>query len=158
MTNTTNHSDGTNTTGATGDTNASGTNFSYASPQLGPRRDKPLDSHLFVPDEREGVSHVLVQTGYPVWNLIAAWMASNYDDEQVLTDYSDMPRAEWETTKRYYLDHKLFIDARIVLNSEPYAEDDVPPMASADEYYAYLIRQEAEEAAQDTEQSTQGTR
>jgi uncharacterized protein (DUF433 family) len=101
---------------------------------------------------------VLVQTGYSVWNLIAAWMASNYDDEQVLEDYSDMPREEWEAAKQYYLDHKLLIDARIILNSEPFAKDDVPPMASADEYYAYLIRQEAEEAAWGTDQPAQGAR
>jgi uncharacterized protein (DUF433 family) len=158
MTNMTDHDDGTNTAGTTGGSEAGGTIFTYTSPHLRPRRDKPLDPHLFIPDEREGVSHVHVQTGYPVWNLIAAWMASNYDDEQVLADYSDMPRAEWEAAKRYYLAHKLFIDARIVLNSEPYAEDDVPPMASADEYYAYLIRQEAEEAARDTNTSAQGAR
>lgn len=131
MTNTTNHSDSTNTAGTTR-----------------PRK-KPLDPHLF--SGPKGVADdVRVQTGYPIWNLIAAWMASNYDDEEIIEGYAPMPREEWEAAKRYYADHKAFIDARIVANSQPAADDDVPPMRTADEYFVYLAERAAEETAADT--------
>ncbi len=100
---------------------------------------KPLSPQLFS-GPMGTVDDVRVQTGYPIWNLIGAWMAANFDDEEVLAGYSPMPREEWEAAKQYYLDHKLFIDARILSNSQPAADDDVPPMHTADEYFAWLDR------------------
>jgi uncharacterized protein (DUF433 family) len=98
---------------------------------------KPLNPHLFA-GAKGTVDDVRVQTGYPVWNLIETWMVGNFDDNEVLAGYSDMPREEWEAAKQYYLDHKAFIDARILTNSQPAADDDVPPMRTADEYFAWL--------------------
>lgn len=98
---------------------------------------KPLDEHLFV-GSRGTVDDVRVQTGYPIRYLIGAWMASNYDDDEVIAGYADMPREEWEAAKRYYFDHKIVFDARIITDSQPGAEEDVPPMTSVEEYFAWL--------------------
>jgi uncharacterized protein (DUF433 family) len=98
---------------------------------------KPLDPHLFSGPQGTA-DDVRVQTGYPVWNLIALWRATGENDDEVLTGYGDMPREEWEAAKRYYLDHKPFIDARIIANSQPAADDDVPPLQTADDYFAWL--------------------
>ena len=97
----------------------------------------PLDSHL-VSGPKGTADDVRVQTGDPIWNLIDLWVAGGYRDEVVFEGYADMPREEWEAAKRYYLDHKPFIDARIVANSQPLAEDVVPRFTTADEYFAYL--------------------
>lgn len=105
-----------------------------------PHKKKPLDPHLFANDDA-GVDDVLVQTGYPVWNLIGAWIAAGYDDDAVLAGYSDMPREEWEAAKRYYQDHKIIFDARIISNTQPYADDDTPPLHTAEDYFAWLAQQ-----------------
>src|SRR5579872_3777004 len=87
---------------------------------------KPLDQRLFV-GSRGTVDDVRVQTGYPVWNLISQWISGGHDENEVFAAYEDMPREEWEAAKQYYLDHKLFIDARILSNTQPAVDDDVPP-------------------------------
>ena len=100
-------------------------------------KKKPLDPHLFS-GPNGTADDVRVQSGYPVWNLIEAWMTAGYDDSTVAESYSDMPVAEWQAAKQYYLDHKPFIDARIIANIQPAADDDVPAMQTADEYFAWL--------------------
>ena len=110
---------------------------------------KPLDPHLFV-GSKGTVDDVRVQTGYPIWNLIAAWISSGYDDHDVLDGYSPMPPEEWEAAKRYYADHKIIIDARIIANSQPGADDDVPPMRTVEEFYSWLLRDSDKDTPQDT--------
>jgi uncharacterized protein (DUF433 family) len=105
---------------------------------------KPLDPHLFS-GAKGTVDDVRVQTGYPIWNLVDAWMGANYDDNVVLEAYSDMPREEWEAAKRYYLDHKPIIDARIIANTQPFADDDTPPFRTTDDYFAWLMRDSGKE-------------
>ena len=100
----------------------------------------PLDPQLFSgPKGTAGDVHV--QTGYPIWNLIAQWQAEQFNDEAVLAAYDDMPRTEWEAAKRYYQTHKPFIDARIIINTQPAADDTVPVLHTADEYFAWLATQ-----------------
>ena len=77
-------------------TDTTNNNTTYTAPGK-----KPLDPHLFV-GSKGTVDDVRVQTGYPVWNLIAAWISSGYDDQDVLDGYSPMPPEEWEAAKRYY--------------------------------------------------------
>jgi uncharacterized protein (DUF433 family) len=110
---------------------------------------KPLDPHLFS-GSKGTVDAVRVQTGYPIWNLIAAWIASGYDDPDVLDGYSPMTAEAWEAAKRYYADHKTIIDARIIANSQPGAEDDVPPMQTVEEFYSWLMRDSDRDASQGT--------
>lgn len=105
---------------------------------------KPLDPHLFSGPEGTA-DDVRVQTGYPVWNLIELWMAANYNDATVFEGYADLPTDEWEAAKRYYREHKPFIDARIIANSQPAADDDVPAVQTPDEYFAYLARRNQQE-------------
>ena len=78
---------------------------------------QPLDALLF-PGPANTASDMHVQSGYPIWNLIANWMAHQYDDQQVITDYSLDP-AEWLAAKTFYFQHKAMIDAKIILNQEP---------------------------------------
>jgi uncharacterized protein (DUF433 family) len=111
---------------------------------------KPLDPHLFSGPQGTA-DDVRVQTGYPVWNLIELWRTSGENDDEVLAGYSDMPHEEWEAAKCYYLEHKPFIDARIIANSQPAADDDVPPMQTADDYFAWLAtRDDDRETSSDT--------
>lgn len=114
------------------------TTITFASER--PQKKKPLDPHLFA-NEQDSVDAVLVQTGYPIWNLIGAWIAAAYDDNAVLAGYSDMPREEWEAAKQYYLDHKIIFDARIIGNTQPYADDDTPPLRTVEDYFAWLASQ-----------------
>jgi uncharacterized protein (DUF433 family) len=100
---------------------------------------KPLDPHLFS-GPMGTADDVRVQSGYPVWNLIELWMVANYNDDEVFAGYSDMPREEWEAAKHYYLAHKPVLDARIIANSQPAADDDVPAMQTADEYFRWLAQ------------------
>ena len=52
-----------------------------------------------------------------------------------------MPPEEWEAAKRYYLDHKTIIDARIIANSQPgVSRRRSPPMQTVEEYYSWLMR------------------
>jgi len=111
---------------------------------------KPLDPHLFS-GSKGTVDDVRVQTGYPIWNLIAAWISSGYDDQEVIEGYSPMPAEEGDAAKRYYMDHKIIIDARIIANSQPGAEDDVPPMRTAEEFYSWLMRDSDTDASQATQ-------
>lgn len=103
---------------------------------------KALDPSLTA-GSRGTVDDVRVRTGYPVWNLIGTWIAAHYDDDAVLAGYTDMPREEWEAAKRYYLDHKIIFDAKLIVNSQPAADDDVPRMQTVDEYFAWLERTSA---------------
>jgi len=114
---------------------------SYATDPRGkPFKKKPLDACL-LSGPKGTADDVRVQTGYTVWTLIAQWQTANYDDDLLLAGYSDMPCEEWEAAKRYYLAHKPFIDARIVINSQPADDDDIPPLRTADEYFAFLSSQ-----------------
>ncbi len=112
---------------------------------------KPLDPHLFS-GSKGTVDDVRVQTGYPVWNLVGMWIASGFDDNEVLAGYSDMPREEWEAAKRYYLTHKPIIDARIIANTQPAADTDVPPLHTVEEYFAWLASNSKTDAGNGTPQ------
>jgi hypothetical protein len=113
---------------------------------------KPLDPNLFV-GSKGTVDDVRVQTGYPIWNLVDIWMGSNYDDNAVYASYSDMPHEEWEAAKRYYLDHKPIIDARIIANTQPYADDDTPPFHTTEDYFAWLMRDSVKENTNGADQN-----
>jgi uncharacterized protein (DUF433 family) len=99
---------------------------------------KPLDPHLFS-GSKGTVDDVRVQSGFPVWNLVDAWIANGYDDEAIIRAYQLDP-AEWAAAKQYYLDHKPIIDARIITNTQPDAEDDVPALRTVEDYFAWLTR------------------
>jgi len=119
-----------------------------------PFKKKPLDPHLFS-GAKGTADDVRVQIGYPIWTLIAQWQAANYSDDLLLAGYPDMPIEEWEAAKRYYRTHKPFIDARMIANSQPSADDDVPPMQTADEYFAYLASQSENGALEGDAQTTE---
>lgn len=97
---------------------------------------KPLDPRLFSGPKGKA-DDVRVQSGYPLWNLIDAWTATGHDDDTVMRDYHLTAR-EWAAAKQYYLDHKPIIDARIILNTQPDAGDDTPPLRTVEEYFAWL--------------------
>ena len=97
---------------------------------------KPLDPHLFN-GAKGTVDDVRVQSGYPLWNLIGAWIGTGYDDAALIHDH-ELDPAEWLAAKQYYLDHKPIIDARIITNSQPDADDDIPPMHTVEEYFSWL--------------------
>lgn len=101
-----------------------------------PWRKKALDPHLLV-SESGTADDVRVRSGYPVWNLVDLWMATSFDDNEVISGYG-ISREEWEAAKQYYLDHKPIIDARIIANTQPDADDDVPPLRSVEECFAWL--------------------
>jgi hypothetical protein len=82
-------------------------------------------------------SDMRVTSGYPIWNLAAAWIAANYADEAVIEGYHLDPR-EWAAAKAYYLDHKPIIDARIILNQQPDDDEDMPPMRTAEDFFAWV--------------------
>ncbi|HKS69575.1 MAG TPA: hypothetical protein VJQ45_04110 [Ktedonobacterales bacterium] len=103
---------------------------------------KPLNQHL-LSGARGTVDDVRVQSGYPIWNLIAAWMSAGYRDDEVLSGYG-ISREEWDAAKSYYFDHKPIIDARIIANSQPAADDDVPPMRTVEEYFTWLLHNSSE--------------
>jgi len=48
------------------------------------------------------VDDVRVQSGYPLWNLVDAWMGAGYEDD-VLTHAYHLDPAEWAAAKQYYL-------------------------------------------------------
>lgn len=97
---------------------------------------KPLDPHLLMGAKRT-VDDVRVQSGYPLWNVIDAWISSGHDDAVVQRDYQ-LTHPAWEAAKQYYLDHKPMIDARIIANTQPDADDDVPALHTVEEYFAWL--------------------
>jgi uncharacterized protein (DUF433 family) len=113
------------------------------------RGKTPLDPHLFS-GPTGAADDVRVQTGYPVWNLIELWRVANGNDAEVFASYGDLPREEWEAAKQYYFAHKPFIDARIIANSQPAADDTVPALQTADEYFAWLASQTVPEHAEPT--------
>jgi hypothetical protein len=100
---------------------------------------KHLDPHLYS-GSKGTVDDVHVQSGYPLWNLVDAWIATGHDDDAILRDYHLDP-AEWTAAKQYYFDHKTIIDARIITNTQPDADDDVPPLRTVEEYFAWLTAQ-----------------
>lgn len=99
---------------------------------------KPLNPHLLI-SQKGTVDDVRVQSGYPIWNLIGTWIATGNNDDEVIAGYG-ISREEWEAAKQYYVDHKPIIDARIITNSQPAADDDIPPVHTVDEYFAWLLR------------------
>lgn len=59
-----------------------------------------------------------------------------------MTGYG-ISQEEWDAAMAYYLDHKPIIDARIISNSQPAADDDVPPLRTVEEYFAWLLHTSA---------------
>lgn len=102
-------------------------------------RKKTLDARL-MSGPAGTVDDVRVQSGYPIWNLIAAWMSSNFNDGAVTAGYA-LPPDEWGAAKSYYRDHKPIIDARIIAASQPADDDDVPALRSVEDYFAWLATQ-----------------
>jgi hypothetical protein len=93
-----------------------------------------------LPGARGTISDMHVQSGYPIWNLAASWIAANYDDAAVIAEYQLDP-AEWAAAKDYYLQYKAVFDARIIINQQP--TDDaanVPPLRSPEEFFAWAAR------------------
>lgn len=108
-----------------------------ATSNMSPRK-KPLDPHLFS-GAKGTADDVRLQSGYPVWNLIGLWQSSGFDDEAVISGYN-ISREEWEAARQYYLDRKPIIDARIIANTQPDADDDVPPLRTVEDYFAWLAQ------------------
>ena len=90
-------------------------------------------------------SDMHVRSGYPIWNLIADWIAQQHSDAAVIQDYQLDP-AEWAAAKQYYLDHRAVIDARIILNQEPYDKEIEPGIATPDDFFAWAERTSATRA------------
>ena len=98
-----------------------------------------INPHL-LPGAKGTISDMHVQSGYPVWNLAASWIAANYDDEAVIAEYQLDP-AEWAAAKEYYLRYRAVFDARIIINQQPTVNaGDVPPLRSPDEFFAWAAR------------------
>lgn len=104
--------------------------------QNGASGKQALDPHLFA-SARGTVDDVRVASGYPVWNLVAAWILAGEDDRAPVAEYG-ISEGEWLAARRYYLAHKPIFDARIITNAQPAADDAVPPMGTAEEYFAWL--------------------
>lgn len=118
---------------------------------------RPLDPHLFSGPEGTA-DDVRVQAGYPVWNLIELWITANFNDATVFEGYADLSAEEWEAAKSYYREHKPFIDARIIANSQPAADDDVPAVQTPDEYFAYLAQRDQRQEWQGNTPARTGSR
>jgi hypothetical protein len=86
-------------------------------------------------------SEMRVISGYPIWNLIDAWMAAGYADAEVLSAYGLDPQ-EWAAAKQYYLDHKAVFDAQLIRNLEPNAGDLPAGISTAEEFFAWIGRQQ----------------
>jgi len=99
---------------------------------------KPLNPFLLLGPENTA-SDMHVQSGYPIWNLVANWMAHAYDDQKVIADYSLNP-AEWQAAKEFYFQHKAIIDAKIILNQEPIG-DLVEGLNTPEEFFAWALAQ-----------------
>jgi hypothetical protein len=109
---------------------------------------KPLSPHLFV-GARGTVDDVRVSSGYPIWNLVAAWIMAGEDDRAPIAEYG-ISAQEWQAAKQYYLEHKPIFDARIITNSQPAADDDVPPISSVEDYFAWLRREGLSDASHES--------
>jgi hypothetical protein len=97
-----------------------------------------LNSYL-CPGPENTASDMHIQSGYPIWNLIANWITHNYDEGKVIADYSLDP-AEWQAAKDFYEHHKAMIDAKIILNQEPIG-DLVEDLNTPDEFFAWTQSQ-----------------
>lgn len=96
-------------------------------------------------DHRASDAHV--RSGYPIWNLIAAWIAAQYNDAAVIAAYELDPN-EWAAAKQYYLDHRAVIDARIILNQEPYDHEIESGVATPEDFYSWAARPHAKPIAE----------
>jgi hypothetical protein len=92
------------------------------------------------------VDDVRVQSGYPLWNVVDVWMGAGYDDEALIRAYPLDP-AEWAAAKQYHLEHKPILDARIIANTQPAADDALPPMRTVEDYFSWLARTSKDSAA-----------
>jgi hypothetical protein len=86
-------------------------------------------------------SDMRVASGYPIWNLIDAWIATGYVDAEVIAAY-DLDPHEWAAAKQYYLDHKAVFDAQLIRNLEPNAGELPSGITTADEFFAWIGRQQ----------------
>ena len=100
----------------------------------------PLDPHL-LPGPNNTASDMQVQSGYPIWNLIADWMTQQYGDDAVIADYALDPQ-EWAAAKAFYLSHKAMIDARIILNQEPIG-DLTEGLNTPEEFFTWALKKSA---------------
>jgi hypothetical protein len=99
---------------------------------------QPTDAFL-LPGPENTASDMHVQSGYPIWNLIANWMTHQYNDDRVIADYSLDP-AEWQAAKTFYFNHKAMIDAKIILNQEPIG-DLVDGLTTPEAFFAWVQQQ-----------------
>lgn len=82
------------------------------------RTEQDLIERYIVPDaHKPGAANVrLAEYGVPVWALIAAWKAVDFDTAQVASDYelrADVVRA----ALAYYKQNQAVIDARLTLSA-----------------------------------------
>jgi hypothetical protein len=96
-------------------------------------------------DHRASDMHV--QSGYPIWNLIADWIANQYNDTVVIEEYQLNP-AEWAAAKQYYLDHRAVIDARIISNQEPFDHEIEPGVTTPEDFFTWTRRAQAARASE----------
>ncbi len=101
--------------------------------------DSTVSSPYLVHGADRRASDMHVRSGYPIWNLIGDWITRQYHDDDVIRDYSLDP-AEWTAAKAYYLQHKAVIDARLILNQEPFDEEIEPGITTAEEFFAWAER------------------
>ncbi|MBA2679028.1 MAG: hypothetical protein H0U76_11615 [Ktedonobacteraceae bacterium] len=99
-----------------------------------------LDPNL-APGPNNTASDMRVQSGFPIWSLIADWIAHHYQDEAVIADYA-LNLQEWEAAKTFYQKHQAMIDARIILNQEPVGEL-VDGLNTPEEFFAWSLKQSA---------------
>ena len=99
----------------------------------------PADPYL-EPGPEETASDMRVVSGYPIWNLIGAWMTADHSDAEVIDAYGLDPR-EWDAAKRYYLDHQAVFDARLIRQFEPKADDLPLGLSTAEAYFAWVAHQ-----------------
>jgi hypothetical protein len=100
---------------------------------------QPLNTYL-VPGPQDTASDMHVQSGYPIWNLVADWIAQNHADDAVVANYGIAP-AEWAAAKEFYLKHKAMIDARIILNQEPIGQL-VEGLNTPEDFFTWAAKQD----------------
>ena len=94
-------------------------------------------SRYLEPGPKGTASDMRVVSGYPVWNLIDTWLASDRSDQAVLQAYGLSP-AEWSAAREYYLAHRAVFDAVLIRQLEPLADELPPGLTTADQFYAWL--------------------
>ncbi|MGH2517405.1 MAG: hypothetical protein ACRDHP_17285 [Ktedonobacterales bacterium] len=104
--------------------------------------DTAINRHYLLHGADRRASDMHVQSGYPIWNLIADWIARHYSDAAVIADY-ELDPTEWAAAKQYYLDHRAVIDARIILNQEPFDDEIEPGITTSDDFFAWAERMDA---------------